>query len=58
LVPGLRHVQHHPVLVEGLEGEGGVRADLGREARARIAVGVGGLLVALEFADGNLAEDA
>src|SRR5579872_6988236 len=39
-VPGLGHVQHHAVLVERLEREGGVRGDLGEEAGVGVAVGV------------------
>jgi hypothetical protein len=40
LVPGLGHVQHHPVAVDGLEGEGLVGGNLRQEARIGIAVGI------------------
>ena len=40
LMPGLRGVQHHAALVEGLERPGDVGRNLGEEAGVRIAVGV------------------
>src|SRR5690348_7560121 len=58
LVPGLRHVQHHAILVERLEGEGGVGGNSGEKARVWIAVGVERLLAVLKFAQRDFAENA
>src|SRR5690606_254879 len=59
LVPGLGHVQHHAVVVDGLEGEGDVGGDLRQEAGVGVAVGVDRFLPVLaELAYGDLAEDA
>src|SRR5262249_31788838 len=58
LVPRLCHVQEHAVLSERLEGEDGVRGDLREEAGIGIAVGVGRLLVAVEFPERNFANNA
>src|SRR5215831_15359808 len=40
LVPGLRHVQHHAIVVDRLEGPGDVGRDLGEEAGIGVAVRV------------------
>ena len=71
LVPGLRHVQDHAVLVERLKREGHVGGDFGQEARVGVAVGIGRLAPLLFFlllsarsrrrrklADRDLAQDA
>ena len=59
LMPGLGHVEDHAVLVEGLEGEGLIGGNFGKEAGVGIAVRVEGLFaVFVELTDGNLTQDA
>ena len=57
LVPRLRHVQHHAVPIERLEGEGRVGRDLRQETRVGIAVRIGRLPIAGELTHRNLAEN-
>src|SRR5262249_43346633 len=58
LVPGLRHVQHHAVLIERLEGPGHVSGDLGEEAGVGVAVRVERLLALSKLTHRDLAQDA
>ena len=57
LVPRLRHVQHHAVPIERLEGEDRVGRDLRQETRVGIAVRIGRLPITGEFTHRNLAEN-
>src|SRR5262249_28315722 len=58
LVPGLRHVEHHAVLVQRLEGPGDVRGDLGKGTGIGITVRVERLPIVIELPHRNFAEDA
>src|SRR5262245_47564017 len=63
LVPRLRGVQHHPALIDGLEGERCVRGDFRQETCVRLAVRIAQLAadevgcIRTELSHGDLAQD-